>query len=145
MPFLDGYEADAATVRGIVRSTVRDHLRRAGFFNSLGEKTENFYRTLKVGSTVHYHNAFGAYVRCVVVENSEPGQNKSGRALKPLALVVDDSDLTRKMLCRIMRSEGYDVEEAVDGLGAVEKVRKSIAFRPRATISALASRARRSL
>jgi CheY-like chemotaxis protein len=43
---------------------------------------------------------------------------------KELLLVVDDSDLTRKMLCRIMKAQGYDCEEAEDGAEAVHKVRE---------------------
>ena len=39
-----------------------------------------------------------------------------------MLLVVDDSDLTRKMLCRIMKAQGFDYEEAEDGAVAVEKV-----------------------
>ena len=40
---------------------------------------------------------------------------------------MDDSDLTRKMLCRMMRAHGYDCEEAEDGLVAVECVRRNLA------------------
>jgi CheY-like chemotaxis protein len=45
-------------------------------------------------------------------------------ARKELLLVVDDSDLTRKMLCRIMKAQGYDCEEAEDGAEAVHRVRE---------------------
>ena len=38
-------------------------------------------------------------------------------------LVVDDSDLTRKMLCRMVRAKGFQVDEAEDGAVAVDKVR----------------------
>ena len=38
-------------------------------------------------------------------------------------LVVDDSGLNRKMLCRLFRSQGYLCDEADDGLKAVQKVR----------------------
>jgi CheY-like chemotaxis protein len=41
---------------------------------------------------------------------------------KMTLLVVDDSDLTRKMLCRIVRAQGFDVEEADDGDVAVQMV-----------------------
>jgi CheY-like chemotaxis protein len=47
-------------------------------------------------------------------------------AAKELVLVVDDSDLTRKMLCRIMKAQGYDTEEAEDGHIAVEMVRQNM-------------------
>jgi len=45
---------------------------------------------------------------------------------RKLLLVVDDSDLTRKMLCRIMKAQGYDYDEAEDGAVAVEKVERNI-------------------
>ena len=89
VPFMDGYQADAATIRGVNRSTVRDQLRRAAAFHGLEDRTTRFYRSLQIGSTVHYHNGFGTWVRCTVVANAEPGHNKSGRALKPVALVGD--------------------------------------------------------
>jgi CheY-like chemotaxis protein len=38
-------------------------------------------------------------------------------------LVVDDSSLNRKMLCRLLRTAGYKCEEANDGQSAVEKVK----------------------
>ena len=44
-------------------------------------------------------------------------------------LVVDDSGLNRKMLCRLFRSQGYTCEEADDGLKAVQKVRDKMATR----------------
>jgi len=54
-----------------------------------------------------------------------PDAAKAG-AVQELVLVVDDSDLTRKMLCRIMKAQGYDYEEADDGDVAVEMVRKNM-------------------
>ena len=39
-------------------------------------------------------------------------------------LVVDDSDLTRKMLCRMVRAKGFQVDEAEDGAVAVDKMRR---------------------
>ena len=38
-------------------------------------------------------------------------------------LVVDDSKLNRKMLCKVLRSEGHICDEAEDGIHAVQKVR----------------------
>ena len=43
-------------------------------------------------------------------------------------LVVDDSDLTRKMLCRIVRAQGFDVEEADDGDVAVQMVQHRLSI-----------------
>jgi CheY-like chemotaxis protein len=38
-------------------------------------------------------------------------------------LIVDDSNLNRKMLCKLFRTLGHVVEEAEDGLLAMEKVK----------------------
>ena len=45
-------------------------------------------------------------------------------------LIVEDSLLNRKMLCKLLRSSGYTCEEACDGLGAVEKVKAKMARGP---------------
>jgi signal transduction histidine kinase/CheY-like chemotaxis protein len=41
-------------------------------------------------------------------------------------LVVDDSRLNRKLLCRLFRQSGYICDEAEDGLSAVEKVKEKM-------------------
>ena len=41
-------------------------------------------------------------------------------------LVVDDVDMGRKMVCRLLARRGFVCAEAVDGLQAVEKVRSSL-------------------
>jgi CheY-like chemotaxis protein len=38
-------------------------------------------------------------------------------------LIVDDSGLNRKMLCRLLRASGYVFDEAEDGLFALDKVK----------------------
>jgi CheY-like chemotaxis protein len=42
-------------------------------------------------------------------------------------LVVDDSTLNRKLLCKVLKSSGYSCEEAADGLCAVDKVKSKMA------------------
>ena len=44
-------------------------------------------------------------------------------------LVVDDSRLNRKMLCKILKNEGHTTEEAEDGLIAIQKVKERMANR----------------
>jgi CheY-like chemotaxis protein len=39
-------------------------------------------------------------------------------------VIVDDSILNRKMLCKLLRAKGHAVEEAEDGLLAIEKIKK---------------------
>ncbi|KAJ1401114.1 hypothetical protein B484DRAFT_405826, partial [Ochromonadaceae sp. CCMP2298] len=41
-------------------------------------------------------------------------------------LVVDDSGLSRKVLCRLLKNNGYLVEEAVDGVDCVEQMQKQV-------------------
>ena len=41
-------------------------------------------------------------------------------------LVVDDSSMNRKMLCRLLECEGHTCVQAVDGLDAVEKIKDNI-------------------
>jgi CheY-like chemotaxis protein len=66
--------------------------------------------------------------KATVVKPPEKATKPAAAASGPrkLLLVVDDSDLTRKMLCRIMKAQGYDYEEADDGDVAVEMVRKNM-------------------
>ena len=39
-------------------------------------------------------------------------------------LVVDDSPLNRKMLSKLLKSKGYNIEEAADGQIAVDKIKQ---------------------
>lgn len=41
---------------------------------------------------------------------------------KPLILVVDDNRITTKLLKRTLETNGYDVQEAYDGIDCLEKV-----------------------
>ena len=44
---------------------------------------------------------------------------------KASVLVAEDDDLTRELLVKVLRRDGYDVVEAVDGVDALEKLRAS--------------------
>lgn len=44
----------------------------------------------------------------------------------PLVLVVDDSEMTRDMVVSLLRSRGYRVREAVDGVDALNKAREEV-------------------
>lgn len=66
---------------------------------------------------------------------SRQGSRRGSAApkLKPLVhgphynlLIVDDSRLNRKMLCKMLRGAGHICDEAEDGLMAVEKVKESM-------------------
>ena len=63
---------------------------------------------------------------CLSLEKEEKAHGKTRIVEGTLALdilVVDDSDLNRKMLCRVLRTSGHHCDEADDGLSAVEKVK----------------------
>lgn len=53
--------------------------------------------------------------------------NNSGDNNSYDVLVVDDSSLNRKLLCKLFRTAGYACEEADDGLRAIEKVKTRMA------------------
>lgn len=38
-------------------------------------------------------------------------------------LVVDDTPVIRRLLCEVLISEGFETEEAVDGMEAIEKIK----------------------
>ena len=43
-------------------------------------------------------------------------------------LIVDDSKLNRKMLCKVLRNAGHTCDEAEDGLEAIEKIKERMAI-----------------
>ena len=45
--------------------------------------------------------------------------------LMPRVLIVEDEPAIRGLLVEVLRSEGYDTDEASDGLIALEKVRRT--------------------
>ena len=56
-----------------------------------------------------------------VVSDTDPLISTLNSPIKTLnLLLVDDSGMSRKMMCRMLRSEGYIVDEADDGAKAVE-------------------------
>jgi CheY-like chemotaxis protein len=72
------------------------------------------------------------------VENVVPLTGRHGEDLPPLSsretprkryrlLIVDDSGLSRKMLCKAMRSAGHESDEAGDGLIALNRVKEKLA------------------
>lgn len=88
VPYMDAYQADAATVRGVNKNTVRSQIMRERAFTNMRDTNKEFYDSLEVGQTVHYHSAFGEYVRCEVVRGTsvhQPGVEQN--VLKPVALV----------------------------------------------------------
>mgnify|MGYP001228276858 FL=1 len=82
---------------------------------------DSFWDTLELGTTIHWHNAFGAYVRGVVAD-VEVDDGKIARGMIPVALVGNwrDFELPR----------WYDDGRYSDGGTYVGKIRNGEPMRP---------------
>lgn len=99
VPFMDGYQAHEATIRGVTANTVRTALKREKLFSGMTDKNDEFYASLKVGQIVHYNGSFGAWQRCEVVRGKSPQTGREQNVLKPVALVGEwrEYDLPKRM------------------------------------------------
>ena len=61
------------------------------------------------------------------VEDVAPLSSRETPRKRYRLLVVDDSGLSRKMLCKAMRAAGHECDEAGDGLVALNKVKEKLA------------------
>lgn len=117
VPYMDAYQANEATIRGINKNTVRSQIMRDRVFAKMRDTNADFYASLKVGQTVHYDNGFGSYVRCEVVRGeSVHSKGVEQNVLKPVALVGDwrPYDLPRRMPDGSV-NYGYQVEKIRKG------------------------------
>lgn len=117
VPYMDAYQANEATIRGVNKNTVRSQIMRDRAFAAMRDTNKEFYDSLKVGQIVHYHSAFGEYVRCEVVRGTsvhQPGAEQN--VLKPVALVGAwrAYDLPRRMPDGSV-NYGHHVESIRDG------------------------------
>jgi len=87
----DAWNVEGALIRGLNLRTVRGMVERERKMRHFFEHANDFFKELEVGSIVHYHNAFGEFVRCEVVlapdDDACAHANKGEPCLKPLALV----------------------------------------------------------
>jgi len=89
---VDGKTYDSDWV-GTVRTFTREHIETALAFaewqRGLRTAHESFYDGLELGRVVHYHNAFGKFIRCevVVAPAGERGLEEGEKCLRRLALV----------------------------------------------------------
>lgn len=74
-------------VKVFTAAEVKQAVGMSRFWNKNATDHEKFYAALKLGSVVHYHNAFGQFVRCEVVIGTTAQDPKPHRCLKPVALV----------------------------------------------------------
>lgn len=73
------YDGDYAGVQKVfLKSEVQQAVGWQDFWDDIHADHDSFYNSLKIGQIVHYHNGFGSYVRCQVVE---------GKKLKSIALL----------------------------------------------------------
>lgn len=68
----------SGTIRLFSTKEIKSSLDWSAGLNKMMDESERFFRGLAVGSTVHYHNGFGSYLRCEVT---------SDHKLLPVALV----------------------------------------------------------
>ena len=70
-----------------------------------------------------------AKVRMMASASRDAKEEKYDKSNGPLpvhVLVVDDANTNRKMLCRSLKGIFHSIDQAVDGIDAVEKVRQSL-------------------
>jgi hypothetical protein len=77
---------------GVVKLFSTNEIRRSlamlSFWEESSKKSEGFYTEARLGSVCHYHNSFGAYIRCeVVAGETERSKGKLVKCLKPTAMV----------------------------------------------------------
>lgn len=81
---IDGEEYDsdwAGTEKAFLATDILRSIGMDKLFDGMRNEHDDYFKSLKPGQTVHYHNGFGNYVRCTVVVKD--GAN----VLKPFALV----------------------------------------------------------
>lgn len=89
----DGYTVERALIKGLTLGDVRAMVEAERRWREAVDATNDIYDHLVPGRIVHYHNAFGQFVRCEVVaaqEDIEDGVlnlEKGEICLKPVALV----------------------------------------------------------
>ena len=87
------------------------------------------------GHTIAKHGSFIAINRVVAdsavplighADDAPPLSSRETPRKRYRLLIVDDSRLSRKMLCKAMRAAGHECEEAGDGLVALNKVKEKL-------------------
>ncbi len=86
---------------------------------------------LSLESEINKGSHFSFALELQPAKNPVPARSRRNRKVKRLAggvhlkaLVVDDVEVNRVMLCKILRSIGVDIIEAEDGQKAIEKLRE---------------------
>lgn len=119
------YDSDfVGTVDVFTGDRIRQILRFAEAWSGLAKKGSDYYESLSIGDVVHYHNAFGQYIRCEVVKAHDDETDSMQAMLKPIALVGNwkAQDLPRRWADGRVNEPYY-----------VKKVRSAEPFRPNAS------------
>jgi hypothetical protein len=96
------YDSDyAGTEKAFLEREIIGSIGLSAMFDTMRDEGEAWYDSLKVGQTVHYHNGFKQYVRCVVVKGRDVHLAKDApdrNVLKATALVGEwrDYDLPKR-------------------------------------------------
>lgn len=109
----DAWQLDEAHERGLRVSDIRQIVERDRAWKKLAEETRDWWAEQPLGAIFHYHNGFGQYVRCEVVDgewDSFDG-HQQGRCLQPIALVGNWDD-------RDLRAGSYHAKKVVERSGA---------------------------
>lgn len=102
----DAYAASDITLRGLRVSDVRSMVKSSRALADMFAGADDWFDSLAPGSTVHYHDGFGEYVRCeVAVGNTDNLRGYAGRVdesligknvLQPVALVGNWKSVSRR-------------------------------------------------
>lgn len=108
----DGYTVEGALIRGLDLATVRRMVEAERKMREYFERADDFYEELEVGQIVHYHDAFGQFVRCEVVvapdDEACVHAEKGEKCLREIALVGNWKD-------RDLRSDSYHMRGVREG------------------------------
>lgn len=110
VPFCDGYQVSAATIRGVTMREVEQQRERDRQDAVRHAAAEAFYSSLSPGQVVHYHNGFGAFVRC------EAAVEDGRTVLKEVALVGEwrEFDLPHRARDGSVQM-GYHADGVIEG------------------------------
>ena len=77
-----------------------------------------------VASDIGRGTTFTVYLPCTTTAGAVPAAVSApvGAARRSRVLVVDDEELVRDVAARMLRRLGYDVEQSVDGMAALERL-----------------------
>jgi len=108
----DAYSVEGSLIRGLRLATVRAMVESDRAAHRHVEEARAVYDEFDLGQIVHYHNGFGQFVRCEVVDAPDDDAcmhaKKGERCLKELALVGNWREYD-------LRSDSYHMQGCLEG------------------------------